>query len=302
MSHYVLSCGAKGNYYTLRYVSLQKRYGETVSHSSHVKKLTTDYSESYAMAKAYAGSAKLVVEAPDSLNKIVRRSDVDWFSEQLDFGKYRGVPAKEVAVNDESYAYWVSQNGSQKWRGIFTRMANELPELESLKNRLPENLKIRFANENPDVVEFLEGHKDATGFFANLYRSYSNGQEINARALEIVRDAIAEKAKGIVSSHVGKVGVRQEFLVKVKSVSEYETLGFGYNAGYVTNYAHTLQDRQGNIIVYFGSSRLGSYGEILKIAGTVKAHDEYKGVAQTVISRPKVKEVVDPETLSNKVA
>lgn len=60
---------------------------------------------------------------------------------------------------------------------------------------------------------------------------------------------------------------------------------------------HTFVDDAGNNYVWFATSEnLGRYrGRKLRIKGTVKAHNEFRGVKQTLINRVKVIEVFDDE-------
>lgn len=40
-----------------------------------------------------------------------------------------------------------------------------------------------------------------------------------------------------------------------------------------------------NVVIYFGKE-LGKPGEDITIKATVKAHQEYKGIKQTIVNRP----------------
>lgn len=93
------------------------------------------------------------------------------------------------------------------------------------------------------------------------------------------------------SQYIGTVGKRDTFLLTVRFVTSIETT-FG------TMHVHTFDDGRGNVVVYKGSSLLGHEiegkfealhrGEVVGIKATVKAHSEYQGVKQTVLSRPKL--------------
>jgi hypothetical protein len=51
-----------------------------------------------------------------------------------------------------------------------------------------------------------------------------------------------------------------------------------------------MKDRDGNVYVYMGQTKLGEVGEIIKVVGNIKKHDNYNGINQTHISRPKLAE------------
>lgn len=89
------------------------------------------------------------------------------------------------------------------------------------------------------------------------------------------------------SKHVGVVGERREFAVKVERVLSFEG-HFGMT------FFNILRDADNNVIVYKGSNRMqpafdADKNEVLTILkATVKAHEMRDGVAQTIIARPKV--------------
>jgi hypothetical protein len=83
------------------------------------------------------------------------------------------------------------------------------------------------------------------------------------------------------SQHIGIVGERREFILKVDKVFSFESL-------YGITYINICKDANGNVIVYKGSNRY-EQGETLSIKATVKKHEEREGVKQTLIARPKIK-------------
>lgn len=80
---------------------------------------------------------------------------------------------------------------------------------------------------------------------------------------------------------VGTIGVRIEFEAKVIGV--YGTEGF---------YGHTdivkFRDLKGNLFTWFASGYMNlERGDRMSIKGTVKDHDTYRGVKQTILTRCK---------------
>lgn len=91
---------------------------------------------------------------------------------------------------------------------------------------------------------------------------------------EINRTRQAEKSK-----HVGTVKTRQDFTLKVvKSFVSSSRFGVTDRVEFV--------DGAGNVFVWWASSESGfTIGETVTVKATVKGHDTYKGIAQTVLTR-----------------
>lgn len=98
-----------------------------------------------------------------------------------------------------------------------------------------------------------------------------------------------ERESKPVSQHVGTVKERREFVLNLIRVRELEG-NFG------VTHMHTFLDADGNRFVWFASNAqrglVNSEDPIpVVLVGTIKAHDEYKGTKQTILTRCKVKEV-----------
>jgi len=106
---------------------------------------------------------------------------------------------------------------------------------------------------------------------------------------EAIRKAEEEvlRAKDLANAaHVGTIGKRIDFgWLTLADLSGYED-----DYGYVT--VQTFRDEAGRLIVYKGKAPIEdgdiSIGERMRVTATVKDHSEYRGVKQTIISRPKV--------------
>lgn len=97
-------------------------------------------------------------------------------------------------------------------------------------------------------------------------------------AVEAAREAQKEVARAT-SRHLGTVGERRGFLVKVVATPKFE-------GAYGTVVINLCEDMQGNVVVYKGGKVLGEKGQMINVKATIKAHGEREGVKQTVISRP----------------
>lgn len=100
-------------------------------------------------------------------------------------------------------------------------------------------------------------------------------------------------AKNANCKHVGTVGERRQFDLTVKF-----TTGFDAQFGYT--YVQVMEDADGNVLVYKGSSpimvrhadgcsQVGDKGDKVSFKATIKAHDFRENVPQTILSRPSQK-------------
>jgi len=113
---------------------------------------------------------------------------------------------------------------------------------------------------------------DLIGIVASLIPTYG-------RALE--RKAEAEAEKRAESQYVGTVGERTRFddLTVIAVIPLPGQFG-------ITN-LHKFRDPDGNVLVWFASNAELERGFVYGGKATVKAHNEYRGCAQTVLTRCK---------------
>lgn len=83
------------------------------------------------------------------------------------------------------------------------------------------------------------------------------------------------------SEHIGQVGDKVDIEVTHTRTGYYDTQ-FG------TTWVHNFQDAAGNILIWKTSACSGFEKDTLRIKGTIKAHDEYNGIKQTVLTRCKI--------------
>lgn len=119
------------------------------------------------------------------------------------------------------------------------------------------------------------------------------GETFDERHARLAREREAARAaERAASAWVGKVGDRIELEVTVLFTAE----GRGGQWGPST--VVKCKDDSGNLLVWFAS---GSWhiepGSRCKVRGTVKAHDEYRGGKQTVMTRCKLVEIEQEVTL-----
>jgi hypothetical protein len=80
--------------------------------------------------------------------------------------------------------------------------------------------------------------------------------------------------------HVGTVGAKLTVTVTVSKVSDF-------TGAYGATRCHTMEDIEGHVFTWFASSARYEVGQALTLQGTVKKHDVYKNVSQTVLTRCK---------------
>jgi len=122
-------------------------------------------------------------------------------------------------------------------------------------------------------------------FLADLADKLSNSMILTDRQLEAAATAIERQknreAEGRASEYVGVVKERIEFEAEVIGV--YGTEGF---------YGHTdivkFKDMDGNLFTWFASDYTDlERGDHVSIKGTIKKHEEYRGIKQTMLTRCK---------------
>lgn len=82
----------------------------------------------------------------------------------------------------------------------------------------------------------------------------------------------------LTSQHQGTIGERREFTVLVTGVNSFESQ-FG------VTHLNRMLDRAGNVYVWWSSTSDLEQGQAYTLKGTVKEHSDYKGTAQTLLSR-----------------
>ena len=138
------------------------------------------------------------------------------------------------------------------------------------------------------VVAFVEGEcNKGSAFFQNLHENFlkwgtwTPAQEAMIRRQMAKRDERKAEFAAIdaASQHIGTVGARIVFELVLEAVFYVETV-------YGTLHIHRLRSLDGNIVIYKGQPLKAANGDKIAIKATIKAHEEYKGAKQTIISRP----------------
>jgi len=152
--------------------------------------------------------------------------------------------------------------------------------------------------------EFVQSLCDALHHYGKLTEGQYNAvckiiDKAAARQAEWAANRQAEQSQvAATSNHIGVVGERQQFELKVVGVYEYDKPKFHYHdssVGYIT----VMEDDAGNRVVYMNQLsekgeddygcetwRTASKGDTVLFMAKVKTHGERDGVKQTVVQRP----------------
>lgn len=97
--------------------------------------------------------------------------------------------------------------------------------------------------------------------------------------LKIKRDAekAATQDKLI---YVGTIGKREVFKLKLEKM-------FSFDGHFGLKVLHKFSDANGNQLIWWTGDWFGEAGQEFEVKATVKAHEEYNGAKQTVLSRVK---------------
>jgi hypothetical protein len=122
-----------------------------------------------------------------------------------------------------------------------------------------------------------------SGIVASLPAAWNKHMQILDERQKKAAEWAAKNAERIANcKHVGTVGERLRNL-KLKVVRVIPREG-QYGVTYIT----ALEDQDGNQFTWFASGLELTAGESYTVTGTVKSHGDFKGIAQTVLTRCKV--------------
>lgn len=141
------------------------------------------------------------------------------------------------------------------------------------------------------LIERAKPYLEANGFIKDVVGRGIEGAFISDKALIAVTNAIDSIERTIRmrenSRHVGTVGKRETFTVRVDRINSFSRPSFaGY--GNETVWIVTLRDVNDNAIVVKSTAFCPDKGAQLTIKATVKEHNVYRDEQQTIVQRVKV--------------
>lgn len=143
-----------------------------------------------------------------------------------------------------------------------------------------------FALAEPDVITFLNRFSSQPGFLGDMCAAVGRWGSLSERQLAAVKAAMAREAQQKrdteVSAYQGEVGKPLTVTLEILATRQHVFDGFPPR---VSTW-HLMRDTKGNVYTMRGVA-LGDKGERITGTFTVKAHETYKDVAQTVLQRPR---------------
>lgn len=179
-----------------------------------------------------------------------------------------------------------SENAKKAWRSAVAQY-QPTPEDEEQAQKAID--WIRDASEATDASDFIynlgviagAGHVTGktVGFAAALIPAWARATDFDLSTGRTKE----QKAEGL-NEHFGESGKRYDLELTVDRVRELENF-------YGTTYQHVLRDQDGRTFVWWAStgSQGLEQGRTYNVKATVKKHDDYRGQAQTVLSRVNLK-------------
>ena len=144
---------------------------------------------------------------------------------------------------------------------------------------------IQFFEENEEKLDgefehntriFVTGRKPVLNYNGFVAYAYTLYEKIVEREIAKVK---AEEQK-VLSNYVGTVGAKITITGTMKAIAGYET-----TYGYTTIYK--IVDENNNVYIWKTGNTVNTDGKV-QVTGTIKAHEEYRGEKQTVLTRCKV--------------
>lgn len=126
-------------------------------------------------------------------------------------------------------------------------------------------------------------HNKATGVVASLINFQDRDKQWEYQQEQRRLESEKRRAEFKKSEYVGEVGKRISVTVKVIRRRVLDSQ-FG------PSYMFRMLDTNSNVFVWFASNDLLEEGKWYDVTGTVKKHEEYEGVRQTILTRCKVSE------------
>lgn len=120
----------------------------------------------------------------------------------------------------------------------------------------------------------------------------SLGHEYEDGTIHIIMEEIEKAVKEFKKDNAPKVESKSEFIGEVKdkvscSVKEFKCLT-SWETQWGVTFLYEFITEEGNILIWKTGKWIDDEAEITAISGTVKAHNEFRGIKQTELTRCKV--------------
>ena len=221
---------------------------------------------------AHVVSARRVIAAAEWMN-----SQSGWqYNQKDEWGQLIADGTHRKAASVATAPMPTDAQGKPLTNGIWGMFQNPSHPMWAAADAIIERLK---SYEAPADDEFAQALVYAVNFEVLPERKAS----LIAYAGQFLRNVASRKAldaRKPFLKHIGAVGAREVFELTCKSVITREG-DFG------TTYITRFEDKDGNQVTWFASKSVANEGDTLKLKATVKKHDQFNGVPQTIITRGK---------------
>jgi len=144
---------------------------------------------------------------------------------------------------------------------------------------------IAYYLKNSEFIDSLKGlcSGDESNFWDRMCSEFMyTMKEPTDKVLDMVAKEVAKRAANTQSQYIGNIGDAVTLTVTIEQVIVL------FSELYGNNYLNICRDKNNNVVVYKGKTDIGDPGETITIKASVKEHQLYDGVQQTVIQRPKL--------------
>jgi len=190
-------------------------------------------------------------------------------------GRARKMDGYVQATADIAYLHMTPSARPPKWHPLYSVIDLESFELAEKAIEWAADL------EGEEIADYLHNIRVIARRAVCEGRDMGLGASIVSayqRHLNSLRMKELAARRGEVATHVGTVGDRSLFNLHVENVITCD-------GQYGTSYLHILGDKDMNCFKWFSSGTTLETGKDYLLKGTIKKHDEYRGVKQNLLSR-----------------
>lgn len=317
---YYITVGRTGARYVLRHRFLEPmyRYPEKLIERDHlILTLAADPVKARERALAWSRQTGYSITNIDDIGTMSLRKVTQRDGHTFPSGKYQGKTVEEVAEIDRRYLVFIAKLGMYDsevtlWRDIWAEVGEEvdawMSDRQTRAEEVMEELRGLGGTETSPDYDDQSVEAEATRWLGQVRSAirppalvhgvkWQDGFDLTLRrAWEFVRKLKAQKARE--ADWAARDAVRREFgwIGEVGEKRVFDGV-VEYLAGPVETqwglmYILSVMTDEG-VVVYKGNTvwwapTTVSKGARLRFSATIKAHDEYKGVKQTVVVRPKL--------------
>jgi hypothetical protein len=258
--------------------------------------------------EVYASIAQMLLDAADFAGD----SERDEFGSSRHIDRYVGEEILALAACSIRLNGWRSNKTAREYGTQSTSMevsawlfANSNERKKWLKPLRPSDEDKATAKEVTEWMSTLSQRSDLNDYLYNL-SIIGQGATFTTKNFGLACSAIPTYLREMEqeinrrkrfqddqnSQFVGEVGQREKLTLTLVYTRDIEHEGYGYGSPTVTH-MYKFKDEAGNVVTWFASNVYFNpqtqqdinVGDTIVVTATIKKHEEYKGVKQTIITR-----------------